>query len=599
MILVFGGTTEGRIAINTLDDGEGKYLYSTASDHQKVECGHGVHISGTMTREDMIKICYEHKVRLIIDAAHPFAINLHNTIHEVANELKLPVIRFERHYPLRETDKIIWCNDYHDAVRKLENEKIGKLLALTGVNTIPKLTYFWQHHTTWFRVLDRHDSIEKAISFGFPTSHLIIYKEADTGTLINELKPDAIITKESGITGGFEEKVKAAIQRDIKVFAICRPKVPPTFITVDGRHGLRREIERLLPEFYPLHTGFTTGSCATAAAKAAMIGLLSGEKLHEVTFRIPEGETMKMDIESVEIGHKSATATVIKDSGDDPDITNGCQVTATVALTSHDGIKFIGGAGIGTVTLPGTGLAIGEPAINPVPRDMIKYELTQLYSGGVDVTIAIEGGDTLAIKTFNPKIGVMGGVSIIGTSGIVNPFSHEAFINSIHREFEVALAMGCRKVVINSGGRSERYMKALYPDLPPQAFISYGNAVGDTMKIAEKLSVPTLTIGLMIGKAVKLAEGHFDTHSHKITLNHVFLPAVASLNQCSLAAMHVITKNYMARELWRELSEEDADKFFQALLKLCHQHCATIYHGQLESVLIDNEGVVRYKIHNS
>ncbi len=595
MILVFGGTTEGRLAIKTLDEGEGRYLYSTLGKSQQVECAHGVHISGAMAKDDMLRVCRENAVKLIVDAAHPFAINLHNTIGDTARLLNIPVICMERIYPEIEDRRIVWCDTYSDAVKKMEAAGVKRLLALTGVKTIPKLKYFWEHRETWFRVLFREDSIEKAKSFGFPEGYLVFYEEDSTTRLIDRLSPDAIITKESGTSGGFEKKVVSALNKGLKVFVVRRPILPEGFIMVEGRHGLRMEIERLMPTFYSLHTGFTTGSCATAAAKAATWGLLKGEKLSEVSFRIPEGETMHMAIDEVEISDSYASAIVTKNAGDDPDVTDKSRITATVAFAGHDGIKFIGGPGVGTVTLPGIGLPIGEPAINPAPREMIERALKPLYSGGLDVTISVDNGEELASKTFNPRVGVVGGVSIIGTTGIVRPFSHEAFVEAIRREIEVALAIGCERIVVNSGGKSEKYLKVLYPSLPQQAFMHYGNAVGDVMLLAQELKVEKLTIGLMLGKAVKLAEGNLDTHSHKITLNRDFLSRIAKEVGCSSEICKIISDMNMARELWKGLSEQEADRFFPALLKLCHNHCSAIYQGDLEAVLIDDDGNIRYR----
>lgn len=596
MILVFGGTTEGRIAIKTLDEGEGRYMYSTKGATQKVDCGHGVHICGAMSREDMLTLCREKGVRLIVDAAHPFALFLHNTVGEVARALDIPVIRLERRYPESEEEGIVWCDSYEDAVKRMESSGVRRLLALTGVQTIPDLKGFWESHETWFRILDRTESAQKAERDGFPRDHIVFYEEDSAESLIERICPDAIITKESGTSGGFTEKVRSALDRGVKVFAVRRPKLPADFITVDGPHGLRMEVERLLPEFYPLHTGFTTGSCATAAAKSALWGLIKREKLSEVSFRIPEGETMRMRVENVMVNQTSATVTVRKNAGDDPDVTDKSLISAEVKFASHSGIRFLPGAGVGIVTMPGLGLPVGEPAINPAPRAMIEKELRALYAGGLDVTVSVENGEELATRTFNSRVGVLGGVSIIGTSGIVRPFSHEAFVEAIRRQMEVALAIGCGRIVVNSGGKSERVMKSLYPSLPPQAFIHYGNAIGDAMSLAEKLGVPQLTIGLMIGKAVKLAAGNLDTHSHKITLDHNFLKKVAADSGCSSETSVAITNINMARELWQCLADADADIFFRAILGLCHDNCSVIYHGHLETVLIDDSGKIRYRI---
>ncbi len=227
---------------------------------------------------------------------------------------------------------------------------------------------------------------------------------------------------------------------------------------------------------------------------------------------------------------------------------------------------------------------------------MIEHELTALYPHGLNVSISIENGEDLATKTFNPRLGIVGGVSIIGTTGIVRPFSHEAFIEAIRREMEVALAIGCERIVVNSGGKSEKTMKSCYPSLPQQAFIHYGNAVGETMKLAQELKVPKITIGLMIGKAVKLAEGNLDTHSHKKTLNHEFLTQVAINAGCSSNTLETIAEINMARELWKRLYKDDSDRFFQAILQLCYYHCSSIYHREMKMALIDDEGKLRYTI---
>ncbi len=596
MILVFGGTTEGRVAVKTLDEGEGRYVYSTRSPLQQVECAHGEHICGVLSKNAMIEFCRNNEVRVIVDAAHPFAEHLHATISEVADFLSIPVVRLERHYFEIDRPGIIWCDSYDDAISKMTERGINRLLALTGVQTIPKLKKFWEKHDTWFRILNRDESIDKAAETCFPESRLVFYRENDTNSLIEELHPDAIITKESGDTGGFKEKVDAAMSRGIKVFVVRRPKLPDNFITVEGKHGLRMEIERLIPEFYPLHTGFTTGSCATAAAKAALTGLLTGEEVKEISFRIVEGERMKMPVESVEISNDSANASVIKVSGDDPDVTDGCRITATVTYSPNAGIRFFGGEGIGTVTLPGLGLDVGEPAINPAPRKNMTEELSSLYAGGLDVTISLENGEELAEKTFNPRVGVVGGVSIIGTTGIIRPFSHEAFIDCIRQEMDVALAMKCERIVVNSGGKSERFMKNLFPGLPPHAFIHYGNAIGEIMEIGRDKNVPRMTIGIMLGKAVKLAEGNMDTHSHKITVNREFLKELAAESGCSRDALEVFETFNLARELPRLLSEEDSARFFPGLLKECHRHCSEIFPNKLDAVLIADDGRILSRI---
>ena len=165
------------------------------------------------------------------------------------------------------------------------------------------------------------------------------------------------------------------------------------------------------------------------------------------------------------------------------------------------------------MTLPGLGIPVGEPAVNKVPREMITRELSALYDGGLDVTISVPGGRELALKTFNPKLGVVDGISIIGTSGIVRPFSSEAFVEALRKEMEVAIAVGVPQIVINSGAKSEQFLRARFPDLQPQGFIHYGNFIGATLSLAAELGISRVTMGIMLGKAVKLAEGNLDTAS--------------------------------------------------------------------------------------
>lgn len=597
MILVFGGTTEGRIAVKTLDEGEGRYFYSTLEDLQAIECVHGQHIVGKMDTDSIKHFCKKNEIMLIIDSAHPFAENLHATVSKVSIQTGIPVIRLERQFPeYREDRVVIWCSDYQDAVNKMLSDDINKLLALSGVNTISKIRDFWKQRETYYRILDREESFEKVKLQGFLKENLVFYEKGKLQKLIDNISPDAILTKESGISGGFEEKVQVASKNNIRLYVVKRPKLPDNFITVDGPHGLRRAVEKILPEFYPLHSGFTTGSCATAAAKGALFGLLKGIELNEVSFHIPEGETMKMEIDSVSISENSATATVIKDAGDDPDITDGSKIRVTVSYSDHIGIRFIGGEGIGTVTLPGLGLEVGEPAINPVPRRMISSELRKMYEGGLDVTISIENGKALAEKTFNPRVGVVGGISIIGTTGIVRPFSHEAFVDSIRRQMNVALSMKCDRVVINSGGKSEGFMKKIYRDLSPQSFIHYGNAIGETLSIASVMGVKKLSIGIMLGKAVKLAEGHLDTHSHKITFNKDFLKKIARDSGCSQASIDNIDSLNLARELPSILLSEDQDKFFRMLVNLCHNNCKKLFSNSLNTYILADDGRILAEI---
>lgn len=597
MILILGGTTEGRAAVATADESGQPYYYSTRGAEQDVACRHGIRISGGMDDGQMTEFCRANGIRLLVDAAHPFAVRLHHTVQACAERLGLPVVRYERHYPPRTPD-IVWCDDYADAIARMQAAGIHRLLALTGVQTLATLKPFWTAHDCVFRILDREASRRIALSQGFPKDRLCFYDSGhDVPELIRRFSPDAILTKESGTTGGFAEKAAAASEAGIPLFAVKRPPLPASFVTVTGPHGLRRQIETFVPDFYPLRSGFTTGACATAAAKAALQTLLGEPPADEVTITLPDGEDMVLPVARCRHGEGYAEATVIKDAGDDPDVTNGSAVTARVAHSDHHGIRFLQGEGVGRVTLPGLGIPVGEPAINRTPREMMVRELSALYDGGLDVTLSVAGGRELALRTFNPKLGIVDGISIIGTSGIVRPFSSEAFVDAIRKEVEVAMATGVPRLVINSGAKSERHVRALYPTLPPQAFVHYGNFIGETLKTAAALHVPALTLGVMLGKAVKLAEGYLDTHSKRSAMNKTFLSALARQAGCSAAAQDTIGALTLARELWTSLNETDARLFFPTLLERCMAVCRPLVLGiPFTLLLIDEDGGTNYRL---
>ena len=742
MILIFGGATEGRMAVDVVDQAHQLFYYSTRGEQQEVLSTNGVRQSGGMNVEEMIDFCKTKQIRLIVDASHPFAEQLHWSVYETAQTLSIPVVRLERMYPEREED-IIWCDDYADAITQLEAAKVDNLLALTGVQTIGKLKGYWTNHPCRFRILNRRSSLALALYEGFPEDRLCFYQEnGDEYSLFKQLSPDAIITKESGLSGGFCEKVDAARQLGIKVFAVKRPALPSNFITVYGKIGLRREIERLLPEFFPLRIGYTTGSCATAASKAALLALLTQTDHSSVSITLPSGEELQIPVEVIQRSDLKATYKVIKDAGDDPDVTNGLAILSEVTLcgtaqadeaavlgnpsaqtdeasvlgdpstqtedasvlgdpslqvergssinenssSQVDGtvihhnkssqadrtsfqfdrvpvqpigisaqtedasvlggpslqtdggssinensssqadetvmrdnpssktennslamgkplsapesrIVIDGGEGVGRVTLPGLGIPIGSAAINEVPRKMIRENLTSILqkyrfdSANVQVVISVPEGRTVAERTFNPRLGIIGGISILGTSGIVRPFSSDAFLKSIQKEMEVAKAVGAERIVLNSGAKSERFVKGMYPDLPPQAFVHYGNFIGGSLQIAATLDVKRVTLGIMIGKAIKLAEGHLDTHSKKVVMNPEFVNRLLTEIGCDEQILQQASKITLARELWGLLSSDKLTAFCSLLIRLCRETCEPLLiGGELTVVLMDEDG---------
>ena len=601
MILIFGGTTEGRTAAETLDEAGQPFYYSTRGTLQEVTCRNMTRLTGNMDSEKIISFCREHDIRLIIDAAHPFAQQLHQNIFLAAKELTIKVVRLERIYP-ELSEEIIWCDDFEGAVARMKQDGIEKLLALTGTQTITKLQGFWKEHDCIFRVLERSESVDIAIKAGFPKEKQIFYQpEEDESLLFKQLSPQAIITKESGSSGGFIEKIEAALKNGIKIYVVRRPPLPEGFITVNGKYGLRRAVELNVPGFYALRSGFTTGTCATAAAKAALLALTEECFKEKTEVTLPDGERVVLPIYKVEkTDENTATASVIKDAGDDPDVTHGHQIVATVSFSDSPGIHFLQGKGVGKVTLPGLGLTVGEPAINSTPRKMIVNELSLLYGGGLDITISVPEGEALALKTFNPKLGIIGGISIIGTSGIVKPFSSEAFVDAIRKEVEVAYAVNAERLVINSGAKSEKFVRSLYPNLPPQAFVHYGNFIGETLKIAAETGFQKVSMGIMIGKAVKLAEGHLDTHSKKVIMNKDFLKEIAIQCSCSDETLALIEQMTLARELWGIPNKKDKEILFNKLVQLCHIHCTPLFpKGELAILLINETGEISYQFHST
>ena len=564
MILVFGGTTEGRKAVEVLEEAGTPYYYSTKTGEQNITLHHGQRIDGALDAEAMLLFCRKHDIRLVVDAAHPFASQLHATIAEVAETMLIPVVRYERIYPERDPD-IEWIDDYSQVPTDVRS-----LLATTGVQSIGKLRYLEaQGIKVVYRILNRESSIRLAHEQGVTDEHLCFYPQT--------VETEAVLMKESGESGGFSEKVKEAKDKGMRILVLKRPELAFRHC-VNGPHGLRRIVEKLLPEFYPLHSGLTTGTCATAAAIAATKQLLYGEHPDVVPVLLPNGETI-----DVAVGYGKGYAYCIKEAGDDPDVTDGIEVRARVENSAH--FEIDGGEGVGRFTLPGFDYPPGSPAINKAPREMIRQNIKE----NVRITISVPNGEEIAKRTFNPRLGIEGGISIIGVSGIVKPFSEEAFIDSIRKCMTVAKASGTDRVVINSGGKSERFVKALFPDLPQQAFVEYGNYIGETLKMAHELGIKNVTLGVMLGKAVKLAAGHLDTHSRKATMDKTFISQLLEEASCLVD----IEKITLARELWQVIPQEKIEDFCHVVLKHCLQHCSPLVpKARLTLLLIDDDGTI-------
>jgi cobalt-precorrin-5B (C1)-methyltransferase len=299
----------------------------------------------------------------------------------------------------------------------------------------------------------------------------------------------------------------------------------------------------------PLRHGWTTGACATAATTAAYTALLGGDFPDPVEITLPKGQRPAFALAREELAGERAMAAVVKDAGDDPDVTHGALISSTVRHGAPGtGVVFVAGPGVGTVTKPGLPLDVGEPAINPVPRRMMREHVAEVAarhggSGDVVVEISVEHGEELALRTWNPRLGILGGLSILGTTGIVVPYSCSAWIDSIRRGIDVARAAGYTHVAGCTGSTSEKVAAELY-GLPDDALLDMGDFAGAVLKYLRRHPVPRLTIAGGIGKLSKLADGHLDLHSGRSQVNPGMLAEIVrSAGGTETLAGQVLTAN--------------------------------------------------------
>ncbi|MCY4044964.1 MAG: cobalt-precorrin-5B (C(1))-methyltransferase [Cellvibrionales bacterium] len=284
----------------------------------------------------------------------------------------------------------------------------------------------------------------------------------------------------------------------------------------------------------PLRTGLTTGACATACCVAAAHQLFEGTPIAEASITLPKGKIVDMAICESGGDAQAAFASTIKDAGDDPDVTHGAKVRVDLAKQSHPGVEFKAGYGVGTVTRDGLLIPVGEPAINPVPRQMMRMHLEAIakhhgFHQGFSVTVSVADGEQLAKKTMNPKLGIHGGLSILGTTGIVRPFSCSAYIASIHQAVDVANANGIAHIAATTGNSSEDYAKARF-GLSDMALVEMGDFVGALLKHLRKQPIKQVTLCGGFGKLSKLAQGHMDLHSNASSIDFDFLADLAQSN---------------------------------------------------------------------
>ncbi|WP_109434039.1 cobalt-precorrin-5B (C(1))-methyltransferase [Aquimarina sp. AU119] len=349
----------------------------------------------------------------------------------------------------------------------------------------------------------------------------------------------------------------------------------------------------------PLRRGYTTGACATACTKAALLSLVTQQKIKETQIQLPIGETVTFLVELVSLTQKEATYSTIKDAGDDPDVTHQAEIMATVNLNTTGDIIFKRGEGVGLVTLPGLEISVGEPAINPVPREMMSIVCKkilsdyQLETNGVTIIISVKNGEQLAKRTLNSRLGILHGISILGTTGIVTPFSAASYIASIRQGIDVAIANGKTQLLINSGARSEKMLKALFPEIDDISCVHYGNWIQETFeKIDKSPQITKVFMGIMLGKAAKLAQGNTNTHSGKTTWDKNFIHQLAIEAGYPIEIANKVLSLNMAGRLREIFTFTTQEKFYQKLIERCHYHCQKIAPKvQLQIYLINNDGI--------
>ena len=348
-----------------------------------------------------------------------------------------------------------------------------------------------------------------------------------------------------------------------------------------------------------LRTGFTTGTCATASAVAGLLAIVNQKKIDSVEVILPNGNKIPIKIQSCEFEKTKAKCSVIKDGGDDPDVTHGAEIIVDIELTSNaNQIEIDGGEGVGIVTKPGLGLELNKPAINPTPKKMITLNLKQngekiLKQNGIRVVIAVPKGKELALKTDNPRLGIVGGISILGTSGIVIPYSTASFAASVRQNLDVSIAMGNDVVVLTTGGRSEEFAKKIV-DLPEHSFVQMGDFSGYTIQQCAKKNIKKAYVAGFIGKFAKMATGVKQTHVKGSKVDTNFLGTLAEKCGADEKTVLEIKNANTARHVQDIVLENNVQGFFDEV-------CLNVYnqmrkHSEekvpIEVMLFDFDGKI-------
>ncbi|MDH5430802.1 MAG: cobalt-precorrin-5B (C(1))-methyltransferase [Nitrosopumilus sp.] len=348
-----------------------------------------------------------------------------------------------------------------------------------------------------------------------------------------------------------------------------------------------------------LKTGYTTGSSATAASKAALLSIINQKKIENIDILLPKRSYVQIPIHSCHFESDKAKCSVIKNGGDDPDVTHGAEIIVDLSFTKKiDEIEIDGGEGIGIVTKPGLGLEINKPAINPVPKKMITENLREigkeiLLEKGIRIVISVPKGKELGPKTDNPRLGIINGISILGTSGIVIPFSTASYAASIRQNLDVAIASGNDTVVLTTGGRSEDFAKKIV-DLPVHCFVQMGDFSGYTIQQCSRKNIKRAYVVGFIGKIAKMAAGVKQTHVKGSKVDMSFLAELARKCNASESVIQEIKKANTARHVSEIVQENKIKGFFDLICGETYKHMRK--HSEekvpIDVILFDFEGKI-------
>jgi cobalt-precorrin-5B (C1)-methyltransferase len=339
-----------------------------------------------------------------------------------------------------------------------------------------------------------------------------------------------------------------------------------------------------------LRTGWTTGTCASAAAKAALIGLIDGAAPADVEVGLPDGRRVSFAVEA----EAPSRCVVVKDAGDDPDCTDGARMTAEVAWADGGATVLRAGGGVGVVTLPGLGLPVGEASITEVPRRMVAAALAEVDRRPVAVTFSVPGGEAMAAKTSNARLGIVGGISILGTTGIVKPFSTAAYRASVVQQIDVAAAQGAGVIVLCTGTRSDAYAQRAMPDLPPVCFVEVGDFTGIALRRAARNGFRRVVWVGMVGKITKLAGGVMMTHFRRSAVDTGLLADVAREAGAPDAVVAAATETNTARHFFETCLAAAATEPLRLLCQRAAAACGAHVEGALDVqvVCVDFDGTI-------